>query len=84
MELMDISELGSLEDGGETRGFRYGIWRNGTWGRYAQCTTKQAGNCIFIELKNDGPFLLSIEGDASTRELYIMLIGLLHSKGFDI
>ena len=84
LELIDVPDLGAPDGGGEQRGFRYGAWRNELWGSYAQCTTRQAGVCILIERKDGGPFLLSIEGDASTRELCAMLTGLLHSKGFDI
>lgn len=84
LELIEIPELGSPESGGEQRGFRYGTWRSEAWGSYAQCTTKQADICILIGLKDGGRFLLSIEGDAATRELCTMLDGLLRSKGVEM
>lgn len=68
IELVEMPDAGEIIKGGDDMTFRYGQWRNETWGEYVVCADLDATDCIVVHLDDGRIFVFSRRNNEATAE----------------
>lgn len=80
MELVELTDPGTMLSGDENSGFSWGTWENEAWGQYSRCTCKKADQAILITTLDDAHMVFSFESDDTTASLLDALNDLLANR----
>ena len=77
LELVELTDAGTMISGGENRSYYWGSWENDTWGRYTLCAAKKTDTAILITMQNDALLVFNYQGDDTTVSISQMFTELL-------
>lgn len=77
LDLVELSDTGTLISGGENRSYSWGTWETGAWDRYTLCAAKKADTAILITTQEDELLVFSYQDDETTAAVFQMFTELL-------
>lgn len=69
LELVDLTDLGSVVSGSENSTYKWGSYKNELWGEYALFINQKIDNGILITTKNDERIVFNLENRDTTTAL---------------
>ncbi len=81
--LEELPDLGTTVEGGSDASFRYGVWKNDTWGDYTLCLTTNVDTCIVLTLRDGSIYVFNYGDEDGTQVVYEDLPGVLAEYGID-
>lgn len=80
MELIEEFDPGTMISGDETRKYRWGTWKNDTWGEYTLCASKKIDNALVISLSNGETLVINYESEDTTFSLLGLIDDLIENN----
>lgn len=81
LELVELTDTGTMLSGGENRSYYWGSWENDAWGRYTLCAAKKADTAILVTTENNALLVFNYQGDDTTASMFQMFTELLAHRG---
>lgn len=79
IKLVAAGDPGEVVDGGSSRSYYWGTWKNDEYGEYQIFVTKKSSIAILIQTKSGDLILFNQPDDNTTRNTFQMFEGLLNS-----
>ena len=80
IEPVTLDAAGTMLSGGESRGFYWGSWENGAWGRYTLCASKRFDAAILITARDGSRLVFNYEGEDTTVSMLQLLSDILEHQ----
>lgn len=77
LELVELTDAGTLISGGENRSYFWGTWENDTWGQYTLCAAKKVDTAILITTQDHELIVFDDYSNDTTAEMFQMFTELL-------
>lgn len=77
LELVELTDPGTLLSGGENRSYFWGSWENEAWGAYTLCASKKADTAIRLTTREGESLVFNYQDDDTTKSMLQMFTDLL-------
>ncbi|MGM9607181.1 MAG: PH domain-containing protein [Oscillospiraceae bacterium] len=72
LELVELTDPGTMLSGGENRSYYWGSWENEAWGTYTLCAAKKIDTAILLTTR-DGEYLVFNYQDGDTTQSMLQM-----------
>lgn len=77
LELVELTDAGTMLSGGENRSYYWGSWEHNAWGVYTLCAAKKADTAILITTRDDELLVFNYQDNDTTASIFQMFSELL-------
>lgn len=77
MELVELTDAGTMLSGGENRSYYWGTWENGAWGSYTLCAAKKPDTALCLTTTGGEHLVFNYQDDDTTASILQMFQELL-------
>ena len=77
LELVELTDPGTILSGGENRSYSWGSWENDAWGRYTLCAAKKIDTAIRLTTRDGEYLVFNYQDDDTTQSILQMFKELL-------
>ena len=77
LELVELTDPGTLLSGGENRSYFWGSWENEAWGAYTLCASQKIDTAIRLTTRDGESLVFNYQDDDTTKSMLQMFTDLL-------